>query len=154
MEQDLHSLRDDMIAFIEGHGMKRFPAFVSDEVPTVPWSADEEHADAWKDFVELAKASGVNFVTMHDVLLEKEDVDLLLNRLQEVDYVNEEDLEEARWLKNFSGKVGYIQVGFPCQGVMFLYEVSTDWYENFQRLESAADDYDGILIDNSDEEEE
>lgn len=154
MEQDLHSLRDDMIAFIEGHGMKRYPAFVSDEVPTVPWSADEEHADAWKDFVELAKASGVNFVTMHDVLLEKEDVDLLLNRLQEVDYVNEEDLEEARWLKNFAGKVGYIQVGFPCQGVMFLYEVSTDWYENFQRLESAADDYDGILIDNSDEEEE
>ncbi|HYL93389.1 MAG TPA: hypothetical protein VEW69_09560 [Alphaproteobacteria bacterium] len=154
MEQDLHSLRDDMIAFIEGHGMKRYPAFVSDEVPTVPWSTDEEHADAWKDFVELAKASGVNFVTMHDVLLEKEDVDLLLNRLQEVDYVNEEDLEEARWLKNFAGKVGYIQVGFPCQGVMFLYEVSTDWYENFQRLESAADDYDGILIDNSDEEEE
>jgi len=45
-------------------------------------------------------------------------------------------------------------MGFPCQGVMFLYEVSTDWYETFQRLESEADDYDGILIDDSDQEEE
>ena len=33
-------------------------------------------------------------------------------------------MEEARWLRNFVGKVGYIQLGFPCQGVIFLYEVS------------------------------
>ena len=57
MEQDLHSLKDDMIAFIEGHGMRRFAAYVSEEVPTVPWSVDEDHPDAWKDFVELARAS-------------------------------------------------------------------------------------------------
>jgi hypothetical protein len=37
---------------------------------------------------------------------------------------------------------------------MFVYEVSTDWYETFQRLENAADDYDGIMIDDSDQEEE
>ena len=96
MDQDLHSLKDDMIAFIEGHGMRRFSAYVSDEVPTVPWSVDEDHPDAWKDFVELARASGVQFVTMNFVDLDKEDVDLLVNRLQEIEYVNEEDVEEAR----------------------------------------------------------
>ena len=47
------------------------------------------------------------------------------------------------WLRSFIGKVGYLQLGFPCQGVMFLYEVSTPWYDTYQRLESAADDYDG-----------
>jgi hypothetical protein len=154
MEQDLHTLKDDMIAFVEGHGMRRFNAYVSDDVPNVPWTVDEDHPDAWKDFVELAKASGVNFVTMNHVDLEKEDVDLLLNRLQEIEYMNEEDLEEARWLRNFIGKVGLVQIGFPCQGVVFLYEVSTDWYETFQRLENTADDYDGILIDDTDEDEE
>jgi len=153
MEQDLKNLKDDMVAFIEGHGLRRFNAYVSDEVPSVVWPSTEDHPDAWKDFVELAKSSGVHFVTMNHVSLEKEDADLLVNRLQEIDYMDEEDLEEARWLKNFVGKVGCIQIGFPCQGVMFLYEVSTDWYENFQRLESSADDYDGILIDDSDEEE-
>jgi hypothetical protein len=154
MDQDLHSLKDDMVAFIEGHGLRRFNAYVSDEVANVPWSADEDHPDAWKDFVELAKASGVSFVTMNFVNLDSEDVDLLLNRLQEIDYMNEEDVEEARWLRNFVGKVGFVQLGFPCQGVIFTYEVSTEWYEAYQRLETAADDYDGILIDDSDPEEE
>jgi hypothetical protein len=154
MEQDLTNLKDDMIAFIEGHGLRRFNAFVSEEVASVPWSTDDDHADGWKDFVELAKASNVSFVTMYQVTLDKEDVDLLMNRLQEIEYMNEEDLEEASWLKTFIGKVGYLQLGFPCQGVMFLYEVSTPWYETYQRLESAADDYDGVFIDDSDVEED
>ncbi|MBZ5508521.1 MAG: hypothetical protein LAO78_23940 [Acidobacteriia bacterium] len=154
MEQDLTTLKDDMVAFIEGHGLRRFSAYVSDEVANVPWSADEDHPDAWKDFVELAKASNVSFVTMNHVALDKEDVDLLINRLQEIDYMDEDDLEEAGWLRSFVGKVGYVQLGFPCQGVMFLYEVSTPWYETYQRLESAADDYDGILIDDTDQEDE
>ena len=64
MEQDLHSLKDDMIAFIEGHGMKRFHGIVNDDVSAVVWTApEEEHPDSWKDFVELAKASGVSFLT-------------------------------------------------------------------------------------------
>jgi len=154
MEQDLTILKDDMVAFIEGHGLRRFSAYVSDEVANVPWSADEDHPDAWKDFVELAKASNVSFVTMNHVSLDKEDVDLLVNRLQEIDYMDEEDLEEASWLRSFVGKVGYLQLGFPCHGVMFLYEISTPWYETYQRLESAADDYYGILIDDTDTEEE
>jgi hypothetical protein len=153
MEPDLHNLRDDMIAFVEGHGLRRFNAHVGDDVATVPWSADEDHPDAWKDFVELAKASGLSFVTMNFVELDKEDVDLLLNRLQEIEYMSEEDVEEARWLREFVGKVGYIQLGFPCQGVIFTYEISTEWYESFQRLEDAADDYDGILIDDDQEED-
>ena len=154
MEQDLHNLKDDMIAFVEGHGMRRFDAYVNDDVPSVAWTVDEDHPDAWKDFVELAKASGVSFVTMNHVGLEKEDVDLLVDRLQEIDYMTEEDLEEARWLRKFIGKVGFLQIGFPCQGVVFVYEMSTDWYEIFQRLENTADDYDGILIDDSDQEDE
>ena len=154
MEQDLHNLKDDMVAFIEGHGLRRFNAFIAEDVPSVPWSADEDHPDAWKDFVELAKASGVGFVTMNYAGLDKEDVDILLNRLQEIEDMSDEDVEEARWLRNFVGKVGFIQLGFPCQGVLFLYELSTDWYETYQRLESAVDDYDGILIDDSDQEEE
>src|SRR5215831_17234165 len=154
MEQNLNTLKEDMIAFVEGHGMRRFNAYVSDEVPSVNWTVDEDHPDAWKDFVELAKSSAVNFVTMNHVDLDKEDVDLLINRLQEIEYMNEEDVEEARWLRKFVGKVGFLQIGFPCHGVVFLYEVSTDWYETFQRLESEADDYDGILIDDSDQEEE
>src|SRR5262249_47360140 len=99
MDQDLTNLKDDMIAFIEGHGLRRFSAYVSEDVASVPWSADEDHPDAWKDFVELAKASNVSFVTMNHIALDKEDVDLLVNRLQEIDYMNEEHRGEADCLR-------------------------------------------------------
>jgi hypothetical protein len=140
MEQDLHNLKDDMVAFIEGHGLKRFYGTIKDEVPSVLWSPDEEQPDSWKDFVELAQASGLHFITMSYDSLVTEDVDFLLERLEDLNYMTEEDIEEARWLRNFVGKVGHVQLGFPCHGVMFLYEVSTEWYENFERLESAADE--------------
>jgi hypothetical protein len=154
MEQDLHNLKDDMVAFIEGHGMRWFPGIIKDDMPSVLWSPDEDHPDAWKDFVELAKASGVSFVTMDYSLLDAEDVDFLVDRLEDLSYMPEEEVEEARWLRNFVGKVGHVQIGFPCQGVMFLYEISTEWYENFERLESTADEFDGILIDDAEQEED
>ena len=53
---DLLSLKDDMIAFIEGHGMRRLPGYVGDDVPTVMWE-DDANPDSWKDFVETAKAA-------------------------------------------------------------------------------------------------
>ena len=32
---NLISLKDDMVAFIAGHGMRRLSAFITEEVPTV-----------------------------------------------------------------------------------------------------------------------
>ena len=52
---DLSIVKDDMVAFIEGHGLRRFNAYVSDEVANVPWSADEDHPE---DEVDLAVAGG------------------------------------------------------------------------------------------------
>ncbi|HXB20248.1 MAG TPA: hypothetical protein VNV88_02645 [Candidatus Solibacter sp.] len=153
MEQDLNNLKDDMIAFIEGHGMKRFPGIVNEDAAGVLWtSPEEDQLDSWKDFVELAKASGVTFVTMRHETLEAEEVDFLVDRLEDCSYLTDEDVEEARWLKNFVGKVGHLELGFPCQGVMFMYTISTEWYENFERLESTADDFEGILIDDDEQE--
>ena len=62
LPDNLATLKDDMVAFIEGHGMRRFPGYVdSDEVQTVVWKAVEDAAERWKDFVELAKSAGSPF---------------------------------------------------------------------------------------------
>ena len=58
---NLAGLKDDMIAFIEGHGMRRFHGYVDyEEVQTVVWKI-EDNPDSWKDFVELAKAAAPLF---------------------------------------------------------------------------------------------
>ena len=61
---NLISLKDDMVAFIAGHGMRRLSAFITEDVPTVIF--EEENADGWKDFVEHAKAAVLNSLTSLD----------------------------------------------------------------------------------------
>jgi hypothetical protein len=154
MSDDLSMLKDDMTAFIEGHGLRRFPAYVDyDEVQAVMWK-DEDNADGWKDFVELAKGAGVTFLTMEDWVLERDDLDELVERIRNAHYTNDEDLEEARWLRTYISKTGFIQLGWAYQGSLFLYEVSTEWYDRYQRLVELLDDFGGITIDESDQEDE
>ena len=151
---DLTGLKDDMTAFIEGHGMRRFSGYVeSEEIPTVVWNLDQG-SDDWKDFVELAKAAGAAFLTMHSWSLDRDELDRLSKRLSDGEYVNEEDLEEARWLKAYVGKAGFVQLGWAHQGVVFLYEAGTEWYDNYQRLRELADDVGGFMIDEPGQDEE
>jgi hypothetical protein len=148
---NLISLKDDMVAFIAGHGMRRMQAYVTEEVPTVLF--EEDNPDGWKDFVEHAKSAGAPFVTMSEVVLEKSDVAILLEQLRENTFSEEEDidLDDAEALIKHVGKAGYLQLGFAHQGVMFLFETSTDWYDRFQDLMEAATDIGGLVVDDPDE---
>jgi hypothetical protein len=150
---NLISLKDDMVAFIAGHGMRRMNCFVTEEVPTVIF--EEENADGWKDFVEHAKAAGAPFVTMSEVILEKSDIAILLEQLRNQPFPDDEaaELEDAEYLVNHVGKVGYLQLGFAHQGVMFLFETATEWYDRFQTLLETVTDLGGIVVDDRDRDE-
>lgn len=144
---NLTSLRDDMIAFVEGHGMRRFHGFVDyDEVPSVLWKS-QDNPESWKDFVELAKAAGAPFLTMDSWLLQREELDEMIEHIGSAPYTSDEDLEEARWLRTYIGKTGFVQLGFGHQGVMMVYEASTEWYDRFQHLRELTEDFGGIPID-------
>ncbi|PYX00956.1 MAG: hypothetical protein DMG89_03015 [Acidobacteria bacterium] len=151
---DLATLKDDMVAFVEGHGMRRFPGYIDyEEVQTVIWKS-EDNPDSWKDFVELAKAAGAPFLTMDSWALRREELDEMLERLGKAEFTNDEDLEEARWLRTYVGKTGFVQLGFAFQGVMMVYEISTDWYDHYQHLTELSEDFGGIPIDEPDQDEE
>lgn len=154
MQHDnLISLKDDMIAFIAGHGMRRLNAYVTEDVPTVLF--EEENADGWKDFVEHAKAAGAPFVTMSEVVLEKSDVAILLDQIREQTFPDDEvpELDDAEYLVNYVGKIGYLQLGFAHQGVMFVFEVATDWYDRFQDLLETVSELGGIVLDDPESDE-
>jgi hypothetical protein len=149
---NLISLKDDMVAFIAGHGLRRFSGYVAEEVPTVVF--EDTDPDAWKDFVEHAKAAGASFITMSEVTLEKSDVSVLLDQLGEQNFPDPDsaEIDEAEALVRHVGKLGYIQLGFPHQGVMFLFETSTEWYERFQELIETVTDLGGLVVDDGDED--
>ena len=149
---NLLSLKDDMIAFIAGHGLRRLPGYVTEDVPTVLY--EENDADSWKDFVEHAKAAGTPFVTMSEVVLEKSDIAILLEQLKHHTSQDdgELDIDDAEALLKHVGKAGYLQLGFAHNGVVFLFETSTDWYERFQDLMEAATELGGMMSSDSDDE--
>jgi len=154
MQSDnLISLKDDMVAFIAGHGMRRLNGYITEDVPTVVF--EDDNPDAWKDFVEHAKAAGAPFVTMSEVVLEKADIAILLEQLRDQTFPDEdsEELDDAEYLVNHVGKVGYLQLGFAHQGVMFIFEIATDWYDSFQSLMETVTDLGGIVVDDRDRDE-
>src|ERR1700738_1451961 len=125
---NLAGLKDDMIAFIEGHGMRRFHGYVDyEEVQSVVWKT-EDNPDSWKDFVELAKAAAAPFLTMDSWTLHREELDQMVERLG--------------------------QLAFAHQGIMMVYEASTEWYDHYQRLLELSEDFGGIPIDEPDQDEE
>lgn len=149
---DLTAVKDDMVAFIAGHGMRRMAGFVPEDVPTVLF--EEDDVDGWKDFVEHAKAAGAPFVTMSDVILEPEDVATLIAQVRDQSYPDPEanELEEAQGLMRHVGKTGYLQLGFAHGGVIFLYETATEWYDMFQELMESVSELGHIIVDDRDEE--
>ena len=90
---------------------------------------------------------------MSEVVLEKSDVAILLEQLRDHTFGEDEDvdLDDAEALIKHVGKAGYLQLGFAHQGVMFLFETSTDWYDRFQDLMEAATDIGGLVVDDRDE---
>ena len=77
-----------------------------------------------------------------------------MQRLTHSEFTDGDDVEDARWLRAYLGKIGYLQLGWAYQGSMFICEVSTAWYERYQRLLEVSDEFGGIPIDETDQEEE
>ena len=151
---DLTGMKEDMTAFIEGLGMRRFFGYIdSEDVPSVLWDT-EHNPDGWKDFVELAKSTGAAFLTMHAWTLEREETDRLYQQLSESDFKSDEDVEESRWLKTYVGKTGFVQLGWAYQGCLFVFEAGTEWYEHYQQLREMADEATGFMFDEPDQDDE
>ena len=93
-------------------------------------------------------------MTMDSWTLQREDFEELLERLKNSDFANEDDMEDARWLRNYMGKTGFVQLGFAHQGVMMIYEASTEWYERYQRVLELSEDFGGIPMDEPGSDEE
>jgi hypothetical protein len=99
----------------------------------------------------MAKHVGAPFVTFSEMTLEREELDALIEEAGEMNFPDEEatELVEAKWLRKYAGMVGYIQLGFVYQGLVFLHETTTEWYERFQTLLEDIEAFQDIVIDDA-----
>jgi hypothetical protein len=154
---NLMHLKDDMIAFIEGHGMRHFPALIPEETPRVWWN-DPEPADAptpsptaesWKDFVEMAKSVDAAMVCIGEDVIEKDMVELLIQELEAMTgpqtlFPEKEKMSE---LLSQAGKIGHIELAFAHQGILFVHETATDWYKDYRAAIDTIDQLQELIED-------
>lgn len=146
--ENLIALKDDMVAFIEGHGIKRLPGYVTEDVPSVLWE-DNGNPDGWKDFVEMAKHVGTPFITFSEMTLDGDELDELVAEAESLNFPDDEtaELAEAKSLHQYADKLGFLQLGFVHQGVAFLHETTTEWYERYQDLMEDLEHLQEILME-------
>ena len=82
-----------------------------------------------------------------------EALESLSERLRNANYPDDADIEEARLLRVYTGKTGFLQLGWAHQGVIFLFETSTEWYDRYQRLVDVGEEFGGFVIDERDDDE-
>jgi hypothetical protein len=92
---------------------------------------------------------------MSEVSLEKSDIAILLEQLRDQTFPDPDapEIDDAEYLVNHVGKLGHLQLGFAHQGVMFLFETSTEWYEQFQELLETVTDLGGMVVDDRDSDD-
>src|SRR5206468_10000015 len=122
----------------------------TEDISSVLWDS-KDNPEAWKDFVEMAKHVGSPFITFSEVILEREELDALIEEAGEMNFPDEEasELVEAQWLRKYVGMLGYVQLGFVHQGLVFLHETTTEWYERYQSLLEDIESFQDIVIDDA-----
>ena len=172
---NLLALKDDMIAFIEGHGMRHFPALIPEDTPRVWWNSPDQSdaegtlkheilAESWKDFVEMAKVASAPMVCIGEDTLDKTTLELLAAEVEDITGAERSDsrqsglqMEKVHRLFLEVGKLGHIELAFPHQGILFVHETSTEWYRNYREMVNSVDHLHELIentIDGMDEEQE
>ena len=116
---NLLSLKDDMVAFIEGHGLRRLPGYVTEDIPSDSVGGPRQSRRVER-LCRDGQARGAPFITFSEMTLEREELDALIEEAGEMNFPDEEatELVEAQWLRKYAGMVGYIQLGFVYQGMV------------------------------------
>lgn len=136
---DLARLYDEMKATAEERGFLPFPGYVGEELPAVWWQGDP---DDWFGFLAIAKAEGARTVYVGRAVLEEEDLQDLAEWVEEKAGPGSTNGDRAR-LKEFEryiGCTGEVRLGWIKEGVAFLLQQRTEWYQEFLELMAETED--------------
>jgi hypothetical protein len=137
MKPNLDSMKAEIQEFLAGEGIAVFHGYSrsSDSLPAVYW--DCEHYPDFRMFVNTAKAAGVQMMVFHQREFTAEHVEDAIERLETCDMPRDEyrgiekRLEEMRAYEGFTCAV---ELSFDHQGRIYMFDLRSEWYEEFSEL--------------------
>lgn len=130
---DLSRLYEEIREAAVQQGLLTFPGYVGEELPAVWWQGEP---DDWFGFLMIAKAEGVRTVYVGRAILEEEDLQELAGWVEENTGPGSTNGDRARLkeLERYIGCVGEIRLGWIRDGVAFLLQQRTEWYQDYLEL--------------------
>lgn len=140
---DLSRLYDEIVAAASRQGLLIFPGYVGDDLPAVWWQGDP---DNWPDFLGIAKAENIRTVFIGRAVLQEEDLLDLAEWVDEKTGPGNSNGDRAR-IKEFEryiGLTGEIRLGWVKDGVAYLLQHRTEWYQAFLDLTEEMEEEDDL----------
>lgn len=144
MKQNLDTLKGEIAEHLGSHGFTTFHGFarMTTDQPSVFW--DTLHYPDFRSFLAAAAGLGIKLIVFHHREFTSVSVDDALDQLEEADLAPEERQPLEHRLQEasvYQGLTSAIELSFDHQGIVYLYEVQTDWYLEFLRTLDEIDSY-------------
>ena len=143
---DLSGLYEEIKATAAQQGLLVFPGYIGEELPAVWWQGDP---DDWLGLLMIAKAEGVHTIFLGRAALAAEDLQDLAEWVEENAGPGSTNGDRARIkeFERFIGSTGEVRLAYIQDGVAFLLQHRTEWYDEFLALMAEAQEEEEDLED-------
>jgi hypothetical protein len=153
MKPNLDVLKPEIELYLEEAGVAVFYAHSRplDSLPAIYWDCDQ-YPD-YRLFVQSARAAGVKLIVFHQGEFFRDQIDEAIDKLHTCELPPQESRQfdmRLNDLRAYEGCVCAIELSFDYQGRVFLFDLRTEWFDEFsemldeiQLLETDSEDSDG-----------
>jgi hypothetical protein len=137
MKPNLDSLKIEIEQYLEESGLAVFYGYsrMLESTSSVYWDCDK-YPD-YKLFIKAARTAGAQVIVLHQREFAAEQVLDALEQLSDCDLQRDESREFEKRLNDvrvYEGFICEIELSFDHQGRVFLFDLRTDWYEEFSDI--------------------
>ena len=134
MKPNLDSLKLEIEQYLEESGLAVFYGYsrMLESTSSVYWDCDK-YPD-YKPFIKAARTAGAQVIVFHERAFAPDHVIDALEQLSDCDLPRDESREFERRLnalRVYEGFICEIELSFDHQGRVFLFDLRTEWYEEY-----------------------
>lgn len=154
MSQNLDVLKTEIAEHLETRKLATFHGYsrAMDSQPLVLW--DTHRYPDYKQFLDTAEAAGTTMIVLHAREFSALLVDNALDQLEDGDFAPEDRRTIERRLRDLRAYDGFtcaIELSFDLGGRVYMFELRTEWYDEFSDL---LDEIDASIPEPEDDADE
>lgn len=153
MNLNLDTLKDEILEYLDAGGFVIFRGYsrLGDTDSFVAW--DSDHYPDFRMFLNAAKTAGVRLIVYHAREFSVAHVEDGLERLEASELSRDEQRSLERRLREMRSYDGFtcaIELSFDYQGRVYLFNLRSDWYEEYLDV---LEEIDAAIPDEEEEED-